>query len=238
MPLILDPLPPVPAPTPVLDNTTQGYLDLITSEHNQRPRFMATVAALVSPVVAAMNVVRSLPVELDLDIAVGSNLDVVGRWIGRSRFIEVELENVYFSFGIDGLGFGQGTWFGPNDSIDGLSALPDDSYRRLLYFTVARNHWDGTVPQAIEILSVLLEDTGLSLVLQDNGDMSMTLGLIGTATDAVTLALFAQGFLDLKPAGVRLTRVVPGFPGAPLFGFGVENSSIAGFGHGAWATAP
>lgn len=236
MPIILDPLPPDP-PTPLPDTGT-GTASLITSEHNQQPRFMATVAAVLSPIEAVTQLLQQLPTDFDLDTAVGAQLDVLGLWLGRSRHVPTELEGVYFSWGTAGLGWGQGTWLGPNDSPTGLTTLPDDSYRDLLRFRIAQNRWDGTVSQAIEMLNTLFVGTDVMVLFQDNGDMTMAVALLGVDASAVLRALFKNGFLDLKPAGVGLDRLVPSVPGTPLFGWGTENGSIAGWGQGSWATAP
>lgn len=234
MPIIVDLLPPTPpAPTPDTDSISP-YTGLITSEHNRKPKFMATVGVLLTPVADVIAVIRSLPSEFDLDLAVGTQLDVVGLWVGQSREIPVELPNVYFSLDVEGLGLDEGSLIGPDDATTGLSSLPDDSYRMLLRSKIAQNHWDGTVSQAISITDLIFADTGLRFVLQDGGDMTMTLGLIGSGDNAVVRALFNAGFFDLKPAGVRLDRMIS--VDGPLFGLDVENDVIAGLDVGAFSS--
>ena len=67
--------------------------------------------------------------------------------------------------------------------------------------------------------------------------MTMTIALLGPVPDAVTKALLANGYFDLRPAGVAVTGYfTTSIAGVPLFGFGTENSSIAGWGVGAWLT--
>jgi hypothetical protein len=79
---------------------------------------------------------------------------------------------------------------------------------------------------------------GNTFFIQDNGDMTMLVGVVGPAAlNAVTYALLTGGYLDIKPAGVRITGyVTSSVLGDPLFGFDVENSIISGFNVGAWAT--
>jgi hypothetical protein len=63
----------------------------------------------------------------------------------------------------------------------------------------------------------------------------MALALTGPVPDAVTLALFTGGYLDIKPAGVRINDYfTPVVPNTPYFGYGVENSNISGWGVGYW----
>lgn len=214
------------------------YTSLITSEHNQKPKFMAMVELLAQWGVDRQNLVNSIPGLYDIDDAVGKQLDRVGEWVGVSRNLSLPLTGVYFSFDTNGLGFDQGTWLGPFDPTTGLVALPDDAYRTLLYAVIAANNWDGTIPGAYTAWNTIFEPLGYTILIQDNQDMSMSVVLVGPTPDAVTLALFTGGYLNLRPAGVGVNNYyVPSVPGAPVFGFDVENSSIAGFDVGGWAAA-
>ena len=65
----------------------------------------------------------------------------------------------------------------------------------------------------------------------------MGFALVGPTPDAVTLALFKGGYLNLIPAGVGVAYYFePSLPDVPLFGLDVENSAIAGLDVGAIAT--
>lgn len=211
------------------------YTKLITSEHSDKPNFMAVVTALCQPFVDELSTLNSLPAAYDIDIAIGVQLDDVGRWVGISRNIQTPL-NVYFSFDTAGLGFDQGTWFGPFDATSGLTTLPDDSYRTLLYAKIGNNQWDGTVPNAYTFLNKVLGAD--NAVIQDNGDMSMLFGYMGAVPlNAVTISLLENGYLDVKPVGVRINSyITPSVPGSPFFGFDVENPTISGLDVGGWAT--
>lgn len=61
------------------------YTKLITSEHNQRPNFMAMIAATVQPSVDTQNLLAGFAQLFDLDSATGDQLDKLGEWIGVSR---------------------------------------------------------------------------------------------------------------------------------------------------------
>lgn len=211
------------------------YTSLITSEH-QKPNFLKVITALLQPLADIQQTVVSLPSIFDIDNAVGSQLDVVGEWVGVSRNLNVPLTNVYFAFDTAGQGFDQGTWLGPFDPTTQLSALPDDTYLQLLYARIANNQWDGTVPGAYAFMEQVFP--GNVFFIQDNQDMSMLIGVIGSSTlNAVSYALLTGGYLQIKPAGVFVNGyVTPSVPGSPLFGFDVENSLISGFDVGCWAT--
>lgn len=217
--------------------SVQNYLDLVTSEHAKREKFIATLTALLQPLSDNVDLIASLPAKFDISVAVGDQLDAVGKWVGQSRVVNSELTGVYFSFDTDGVGFDEGAWFGPGDSPTGLSTLPDDTYRLLLYARIAINQWDGTEPGAVNGFAAMFEAEGFRIALQDNQDMTM--GMVGLTGDVGPLlqALFEQGYMDFRPAGVRINEhVVPSVPGAPFFGFGPETGLIGGFGTGAWAS--
>ncbi len=210
------------------------YTGLITSEHNQRPKFMAVVAALTQPMVDLQNLLGAMPDKFDLDLAIGAQLDDVGRWVGLSRRVQTPLTGVYFSFDTAGVGFDQGSWKGPFDPDTGLSVLDDETYRLVLRAKIGANHWDGTFESTAAILeSIFNGDT--HVFIQDNQDMSMTIGVAGKVPSAVFLALLAGGYIPLKPVGVRVNyNIVTSVDGDPIFGFDVGNNLIAGFDAGAW----
>lgn len=211
------------------------YTALITSEHSDMPRFMATVSALVQPLVDQMNVLQGMPSRFDLDVAVGDQLDTIGVWVGVSRKIRTPLTGVYFSFDIAGLGFDQGTWKGPFDPDTGLTVLDDDTYRLVIRAKIGANHWDGTLEQSAAILNSVF-DADTHVFIEDHQDMSMTIGIAGKVPPATFLALLSGGYIPLKPEGVRVNyTVVTTVDGSPLFGFDMSNQLVAGFDVGAWS---
>ncbi|KVP19364.1 hypothetical protein WJ85_07700 [Burkholderia ubonensis] len=210
------------------------YTALITPEHRDKPRYMATIAAVVQPLVDQMNLLASMPGKFDLDVAVGDQLDTVGLWVGVSRRIRTPLTGIYFSFDIDGLGFDQGIWKGPFDPDTGLTVLDDDTYRLVIRAKIGANHWDGTLASSAAILnSIFGADT--HVFIEDHQDMSMTIGISGKVPSAVFLALLAGGYIPLKPEGVRVNyTIVTTVDSAPLFGFDMSGPYVAGFDAGAW----
>ena len=213
------------------------YTSLITSEHANKEKFVATIVALAQPFADIQTITYSIPGLYDLDNAVGVQLDTVGLWIGRSRYLSELLTGVYFSLDTAGQGFDQGTWQGPYDPSTGLIMLPDEAYRQLLRAVIAANNWDGTIPGAYAVWATIFGPQGIIVIIQDNGDMTMDIGLLGTKFDAIMASLLAGGYLDLRPAGVQIrSYLLPSGPG-PFFGFDVENSSVAGFDIGSWALA-
>lgn len=211
------------------------YLNLVTSEHRVRPKFMAMVEGVMQPFADIVAVMRSIVVLYDLDVSVGAQEDVDGEWIGASRALNAPLTNVYFSFDVSGLGFDEGTWQGPFNPNTYVINLSDDQYRLLLRAKLLNDRWDGTIPGAYAIWAELFDGTDFGILIQDLGNMHMLFALTGPTPDVITLALFKGGYLNVKPAGVKIDAyLTPSVPSTPYFGFDVENASISGFDSGAW----
>ncbi len=209
------------------------YTGKITSEHSDKPKFMAMVEGVCQPFIDTNNVTSGLPANFDLDDAVDDQLDTVGLWVGISRNIATPLTGVYFSLDVPGLGFDQGAWKGPFDPDSGITTLDNDTYRALIRAKIGANRWDGTLPQAKEILDQVF--SGDSLVfMQDNQDMSITIGVAGKSPTAIELALLTGGYIPLKPQSIRVKYYIAPTADGPLFGFDVTNEYIAGFDQGSW----
>jgi hypothetical protein len=215
-----------------------SYLSLITSFHRGKPKFAAMVKALVEPIVAQQAFMAHLPLDFDLDQAIGVQLDHVGEWVGRTRFIKVPIANAWFSFDNALRGFDRGVWYQPQyDTPAGITRLDDDTYRTLLRAKIAANNWDGTLPSAKAALEILFPDGETAILVIDNQDMTITFGVAGVIPSALFIALLSQGYLPLKPEGVRADYLITTVDG-PLFGFDVQNSLISGFDTGAWGAPP
>jgi hypothetical protein len=208
------------------------YLGLITSEHAEQPNYIAMLTAILQPVVDASAVVLSLPPAFDLDTAVGDQLDKVGLWIGVSRILSVPITNVYFTLDDVNLGLDFGSLQGPYDPSYGLVSLPDESYRILLRARIIFNQWDGTIPGAYAAWDALFAFEGFNILIQndDANVMHIIYGLTGPYPDAITLALFTGGYLDLRPAGVMIDSYQVN--SIPYFALDIDTTPFGGLDHG------
>jgi len=215
--------------------STDDYTSLVTSEHNKRPNFMAMIQQDVQAYVDNINLLRNFSNLFDIDQAVGQQLDMIGVWVGISRNIAVPLTGVYFAFNTALVGFNQGALLGIGNATSGLTVLGDLDYLLLLKAKIAANHWDGTIPGAYKIWGIVFANQPFTLMIQDGQDMTMAIIVVGTINTAVTLSLIINGYITLRPAGVLITgyyqNTVANFP---VFGFGPESATLAGFNDGAW----
>lgn len=69
-------------------------------------------------------------------------------------------------------------------------------------------------------------------------NVAMSICIAGKIPPPILLGLLGQNALRLKPAGVTVTYRVTSVTRRPIFGFGVQNKYISGWGTGAWAVSP
>ena len=211
------------------------YLGRITGEHSDKPKFMATLRAVLQPIVDVINAAERLPADFDLDVAVGIQLDIVGQWVGATRYVSTSLTGVYFALDTEGVGFDQGVWQGRFDPDNGVSALDDETFRMLIRARIAANHWDGTLGTSKAIYSHIFGgDT--RVFIEDNQDMSMTVGIAGRPPNAIEIALLTGGHIPIKPECVRVDYYLISQSDGPLFGFDISNEFVAGFDEGSWGS--
>lgn len=214
------------------------YTDLITNYHRGKSLFVDHIDLSTRPLTDVSTSLGGLITAFDIDDAVGDQLDILGEWIGRTRIVSQPIAGVYFSWDTDGLGYDQGVWQGPFDPDTGYTSLSDETYRVILKAKIAINNWDGTNDSLPGILDTALQNSGLTMQIVDNQDMTISVWVFPDTTIAdVSLELLAairQGYLTVKAAGVYTGEILTPSTGNQFFGFDIENQYIAGFDEGAW----
>ena len=216
---------------------TNKYTDRLAGHYVDLEKFGQAVYELTQPFAKIKTVADSLPLSFDLDTAVGVQLDAVGVRVGIGRRLKTPIEGVYFSFDIEDVGYDQGIWKGKYDPDDGVIDLDDEFYRIVIKAKIAANHWDGTNKTLPAILNLVFNpELGTYASVDDLQDMSMIVGLSGKVPSPLLLQLLTQGYINIKPAGVRVAYyIIPSMDG-PLFAFDIENEYFAGFDTGIWGT--
>lgn len=213
------------------------WLNRITSEHADKPNFMAMVAASLQPAADLSLTYHNITSAYDLRTAVGKQLDVLGQWVGVSRELTAPLAGVYFSFDTVSVGFDEGLWLGPYDVTTGLVQLPDQYYRVLIASHILDNYWDGSLIDAYILADVVFSSFGYSVFIEDLANLSIYIGLLGSAPPpAIVMALLTSGKLDIKPATVKVAGYLTQADAGPMFAFDLNNIHFAGFDVGTWAT--
>lgn len=181
------------------------YTSLITSQHADKPKFMATVAGVCGAAVDQLNFLSSMPFAFDLDNAQGPQLDAVGEWVGISRNVNVPIDNVYFSWDIEGIGWDQGVWMGPGDPTTGVTQLDDGTYLQVIKAKIGANNWKGDLGSVVPLYNAIFGNSGTYVQITDNSDLTITLHVLGPQPSALFKALLTGGYIPLKPAGVGIT---------------------------------
>jgi hypothetical protein len=196
------------------DTGTDFYTNLITSEH-RKPKFISLVDLLVQPMVNLGNLYLGLIDGLDIDLAVGDQLDILGEWLGWDRNAPSYDGSVPLT--------SQWVKEAHRDPMN------DTNYRALLKSAIQLNHWDGTIQGMYDVWNSL----GVGpIIVQDNQDMSLGVIFLGSLNGLIPYFLYN---LVPRPAGVGIKYYTTGAPaGQPTFGFGLENSTISGYGVGYW----
>lgn len=160
-----------------------SYLNNITSQHRDKPKFIAWLSAHLNIIDDIYNVLKGMNEAFDIDNAIGAQLDTLGVIIGRERALTFQPLNE----------------FNP--------VLTDEYYRLVLKAKIAFNMWDGTIPSMYEIWNNIFgNDTDLSLQLKDNQDMSFNAYITGY-TDQIQQDLIQHGYIIPKPQGVRVNYI-------------------------------
>lgn len=156
------------------------YLDNITSQHRDKPKFIAWLSSSLNIIDHAYIMTKNMDNDFDLDNAIGKQLDILGQIIGRKRTLTFQPLN------------------GHNPVLD------DETYKLVLKAKVAMNMWDGKIESAYEIWNNIFDDIGLQL--QDNQDMSLTAYITGYVNQ-IRQDLIQHGYIVPKPEGVRINYI-------------------------------
>ncbi|MEQ4915966.1 DUF2612 domain-containing protein [Morganella morganii] len=214
----------------------RDYLRLITSQHQPVDKFVSHINLITKSLSEITRLSLDLNKYFSLDEAVGVQLDVIGEWVGISRYISTPITGVYFSLDMDDIGFDQGVWKREFDAESGFTELDDETYRTIIRVKIKANHWDGTSESLMEIYRSLLPGKDTRIFFIDNQDMTMDVFITGSVIDEVTKSIIKQGYLGVKPEGVRVNQYyINSVPKLPIFGFDITNDYIAGFDNGGFA---
>jgi hypothetical protein len=217
--------------------TIQDYLALVTSEYTGQPNFNAMISFMVAVPVQVQSLLNEMMTTLFniSDNPVGNQLDTIGEWVGVSRNIAVPISGagVFFSWDDTAAdGWDSGTWATPGATQ--IDVLPDDAYLTLIKAKIAANAWDGTTTGAYNIYGQLFSN--FEILIVDHQNMSFDLGIIGSNIDALTLALFEGGYIQLRPQGVMINDYFKNTDSNPLFAWDSNTALLAGWDTGSWIT--
>ncbi|RKQ40611.1 DUF2612 domain-containing protein [Enterobacter sp. R1(2018)] len=180
------------------------YSELIPASQREAPNYAKTLDVLTTAFTTQQTVSRSLINNFDLDKAIGAQLDIIGKWIGSTRRIFAPIEDYFFSFDSETLGFDYGYWKNRYDSEFGFVDLDDSNFRTVLRAKIGANNWDGTNQTLPDILQGIYPKKDILISYTDNQDMTMTVTVKGKSISTITKEIIRQGYLAIKPAGITV----------------------------------
>lgn len=120
----------------------QGYLDRLLTQYRESPNLIGLITAYLCQVEDVQNAVRDIPRHFNLDIAVGDQLTILGKWLGFPRCHNVTSSVPVFGFNCDGVaspfnirGFCEGAVWADCGGVSSFEVCitQDELYRRFLY---------------------------------------------------------------------------------------------------------
>ena len=194
------------------------YIGRLTHEYVHSPKLNALLYVLLKKFDDVSQCLTKLDTSVDLDSAVGVQLDMLGVIAQASRVLPFQP-----SFGVS-------------------PVLDDASYRIYIKAKIGQNQWDGTITSLYLLWRQLFPTIGV--VIADNQNMSATLFISGSpssiildmiagyAVNGATSGVVQNGLIVPRPEGVEFLYE---FGGLPAFGFDLDNSFVAGFDVGKWS---
>lgn len=203
----------------VIPDSATPYTSLITSEHNQKPNFMALVGVLSGALGDTSACLESMIDAFNLNGgAVGAQLDIIGLWVGQSRIIPNVLVPGFFGFSDLATGVAEGLqlpfgdlrsaavggiWYGLNINASGTTVLDDASYLLVIRARITRNQANGTFSDLEQALSYIF---GVGCFVADTSNLRLAI----TVTEPVSpidQALISSLDILPRPAGVAINSI-------------------------------
>ncbi len=175
-----------------------SYLSLITSQHRDKPKFAATMSCLLQYSEDIFETAIYLDDNFDIDLATGTQQDIIGEMIGQSRTIDLGSE---------------------------AEVLSDEEYRVLQKIKIIKNLWNGKIEDLYEKWQNLL---GTSILIKDNQDMTLSVSMDVEHNNPMKslVSLIGKGLVIPKPmsVGIKYNMQYKGNTVNHKFGLGIARS--------------
>ncbi len=180
------------------------YRKLLTSEYRHSPNLTNWLLWLLNAGTTYTTFIQMFVKAFDLDVAVGVQLDTIGRLVGVKRLLE----------------------FVPSG---GESPLLDDyTYRFLIKAAIIKNTWKGKLEDLYSAWDVLYPETKL-FQIQDLQDMTFNVIIAGDFS-SLQKELITKGYIIPKPEGVRINLMtITDTSGYPLFSYDMDDLYYSGY---------
>lgn len=218
-------------------NLKNDYLTLLIKQYYGKPRARAEISALFKLFEGMFGVTEQFREAFSLEKATGDQLDIIGAWVGISRFQSSGERKGFFGFLNHDKALPFGQRFG--NRLGGFRSrfaqdylpllLPDARYRHLIKLKIIRNTTQATATQSGDISTATLQSAvnfamSGEAYLIDRQNMTMTI-IITPRADRELLDFILRLDLLPRPQGVRLDYVILDPLGT--FGFRGHTGSVS-----------
>jgi hypothetical protein len=207
-------------------------LDRVACQYENSTKFLAHLTALLEQHDELEAVYQKISEQLDIDLAEGVNLDVVGDIVGVGRILPNSIPMQFFGF--DGqpvaAGFGEEGFLGVGarfrdelESEAATSVLADIEFRMLIRAKIVKNHSHGTNEDMLASLAFLFNTP--RVIVDDPGGMTINVAIGRQLTWQEKYIVKSLNVLP-KAGGVRIGSYVT-YAAANYFGFDGQPGSLS-----------
>ena len=205
----------------------------IALQYYESANFRAYITALLQHSIEIEAIFQKMALQVDIDIAEGINLDVIGIIVGRSRIIPLAIPVGFFGFldqpgvlpygeeGVVGVG---GRFRDESEPAFASSVLADPEYRLLLKAKIIKNHSKGYFEDSLAGLNMLFQSPA---VVSSLGIMTMQIA-VGRELQYWEQVILKDLDLISRPVGVLIDQFVM-YDSESYFGFS-DQPNAKGFG--------
>lgn len=200
-----------------IEELKQYYADLLIIQY-QKPKAIATIKALIEQALCNLLMLRIREECLNVDVSVGVNLDIIGKWVGIDRYFKGQKfdNEIWFAL-TDWNDNSQPTmlqgcfqdWNNPNDKdgrfldysliISTSNKLNDDDFRLLIKLKIVKNSIVATAKNIDDSIYKIFKDTVYTVW----GD-SMNLTYYYNPSQYVIIKLAEEKGILPVPTGVKV----------------------------------
>lgn len=207
----------------------------VATQYTESRKFLAFIRALLASSVELEGVLQKVAEQVDIDLAEGVNLDVIGEIVGISRIIPASVQLAFFGFqdNAAALNFGEegslgvgARFFDEGEPYLATSVLNDPEFRLLIRAKIVKNHALGTNEDVIAGMAYLFGGgMAIQVAVEDIGGMAIQVAVGRTLTYLEKVLISNLDILP-RPSGVRISQRVT-YNTTNYFGFDGQISALS-----------
>lgn len=218
----------------IIDHLAVGR-SRVAAQYTESQKFLAYIRALLASSAELEAIFQKVAEQVDIDLAEGVNLDVIGEIVGISRIIPASVQLAFFGFqdNAAALNFGEegsqgigARFYDEGEPYLATSVLNDPEFRLLIRAKIVKNHALGTNEDVIAGLAYLFGGgMAIQVAVEDIGGMAIQVA-VGRPLTYLEKVLITNLDVLPRPAGVRISQRVT-YSTTSYFGFDGQSSALS-----------